>query len=161
MARTRAVILWVAALSAVLCSRVVGQRVTTYQAAAWPVASSFAPPPFPQLRLAGTAPLRVSWRPSEVALAGAFTAALLIDAAQTRRLAAGGWRDHVETNPILGRRPSVGQLNTYTAVAGLAVLGVAAAAPRRARPWILGMALVAEAGALVAVSRAGVAIRIP
>src|SRR5436190_2243646 len=81
MARTRAVILCVAALSAVLCSRVVGQRVTTYQAAAWPVASSFAPPPFPQLRLAGTAPLRVSWRPSEVALAGAFTAALLIDAA--------------------------------------------------------------------------------
>jgi len=159
MARTRAVILHAAALSAVLCSRAVGQRVTSYQAAAWPVTSS--PSPVRQLRLAATAPLRVSWRPSEVALAGAFTAALLIDAAQTRRLAASGWRDYVETNPILGQRPSVGQLNTYTVVAGLAVLGVVAAAPKRARPWILGVALAAEAVALVAVSRAGVAIRIP
>ena len=159
MPRTRAVILHVAALSALLCSRAVGQRMTTYQAATWPVASSSSP--LPQLRLTGTAPFRVSWRPSEVALAGAFTAALLIDAAQTRRLAAGGWRNHVETNPILGRRPSVGQLNTYTAVSGLVVLGVAAAAPKQARPWILGVALAAEACALVAVSRAGVPIRIP
>src|SRR5439155_20521630 len=96
MARTRAVILCVAALSSVLFSRAVGHRVTTYQAAAWPVASSFAPPPFPQLRLAGTAPLRVSTRPSEVALAGAVTAAPLIDAPLTRRLGAGRSQDRSE-----------------------------------------------------------------
>jgi hypothetical protein len=157
MARTCVIALLVAAAWTALPAHATAQRLVTYQ----PGVSRDAPSALPRLRLAATAPVRVSWRPSEVALAGAFTAALLIDAAQTRRLAAGGWRDHVETNPILGRRPSVGQLNTYTAVAGLAVLGVAAAAPKRARPWLLGVALAAEACALVAVSRAGVAIRIP
>jgi len=83
----------------------------------------------------------------------------LIDAAQTRRLARGGWRDYEETNLILGRNPSEGRVNTYTAVAGLAVLGVAAAAPKRVRPWVLGVAMAVEVYALAAMSQRGVAIR--
>ena len=110
------------------------------------------------LELRGTVPIHVAWRPSDLALAGGFAAAVLVDAAQTRRLARGGWRDYYETNTILGPRPSVGQVNTYTAVVGLAVLGVAAAAPKRARPWLLGAALAVEVYALTAMSRRGVAI---
>jgi len=94
-------------------------------------------------------------------MASVFAAALLIDASQTRRLAAGGWREYTESNPILGPRPSVGQVNTYTAVAGVSVLGLAAIAPKRARPWILGAALAVEVGTLAAMSRQGIGIRIP
>jgi len=111
-----------------------------------------------QLRLAGSVPVRVSWRPSDVAVAGGFTAALLIDAAQTRRLARGGWRDFRESNPLLGPRPSVGRVNTYTAVVGLTVLGVAAVVPKHTRPWVLRAALVVEACTLAAMARNGVAI---
>jgi hypothetical protein len=105
-------------------------------------------------------PVRVPWSRRDIALATGFTAALLIDAATTRRLAAGGWQGFYETNPILGTHPSVGQVNTYTAVAGIAVLGVAAAVPERTRPWVLGVALAVEVYALAAMSRNGVMIRI-
>jgi hypothetical protein len=131
-----------------------GQRVASYQ----PSQVAYGSDGLPQLRLAGTVPVRMSWRPSDVAVAGGFTAALLIDAAQTRRLARAGWRDFRETNPLLGPRPSVGRVNTYTAVVGLTVLGVAAAAPKRVRPWVLGVALAVEACTLAAMSRNGVAI---
>ncbi|HEV8399565.1 MAG TPA: hypothetical protein VGQ18_06960 [Gemmatimonadales bacterium] len=100
----------------------------------------------------------MSWRPSDVAVAGGFTAALLMDAAQTRRLARTGWRDWRESNPILGPRPSVRRVNTYTAVVGLSVLGAAALAPKRVRPWVLGIAFVVEASTLAAMSQRGVAI---
>jgi hypothetical protein len=50
-------------------------------------------------------------------------------------------------------------VNTYAVVTGLAVLGVAAAAPKRVRPWVLGAALVVEVYALSAMSAQGVAIR--
>jgi hypothetical protein len=49
-------------------------------------------------------------------------------------------------------------VNTYTAVIGLTVLGVAAAAPKRARPWVLGVALAVEACTLGAMSQRGIAI---
>jgi len=105
-----------------------------------------------------TVPIRVSWRSRDLALASGFAAALLVDAAQTRRLARGGWRDYQESNPLLGPRPSVGRVNTYTAVTGLAVLGVAAVAPKRARPWVLGVALAVELCTLGAMSQRGIAI---
>src|SRR3989442_15566045 len=93
----------------------------------------------PALRVGATIPARVSWRASEVALAGAFVVALVIDAAQTRGLAQRGWQSYSETNPILGPRPSVGQVNTYTAGAGpsgarAAAGGPPAAPPRPPRP---------------------------
>jgi len=121
-------------------------------------ASTPLPPP-PALQLAGSVPVRLPWSPRDRALAVGFVTTLLIDAAQTRRLARGGWRDYEETNLILGRNPSEGRVNTYTAVAGLAVLGVAAAAPKRVRPWVLGVAMAVEVYALAAMSQRGVAIR--
>ena len=75
-----------------------------------------------------------------MALAGAFVVALAIDAAQTRSIAQGGWQGYREMNPILGPHPSVGQVNTYTAVAGLTVLGAAAlAALAREQPDVVAL----------------------
>jgi hypothetical protein len=138
-----------------LPARVAAQRVADYQ----PVRGATASTPLPRLQLAGAVPVRLPWCARDHALAVAFTTALLIDAAQTRRLARGGWRDYEESNPILGRNPSEGRVNAYTAVAGLAVLGVAAVAPKRVRPWVLGAALAVEVYALAAMSQRGVAIR--
>jgi hypothetical protein len=155
MAHSRAVTVFFAAIACTtLPARAAGQRVLDYP----PSRLAHGATRLPRLELGGTVRVRVPWRPSEVALAGGFAAALLVDAAQTRRLARSGWRDWRETNPILGPRPSVGRVNTYTAVVGLAVLGVAAAAPKRARPGILGVALAVEVYTLAAMSRAGVAI---
>ena len=102
---------------------------------------------------------RLSWTQTDLALASAFTMALLVDAGQTRWLAKGGWHEFRETNPILGPRPTVGQLNTYTAVCGLAVFGAAAAAPARVRPWLLAAALAVESFTIVGTTRQGIAIR--
>ncbi len=99
-----------------------------------------------------------SWSPSYVALAGAFAVALWIDAAQTRQAVRRGYE---ELNPVLGSHPSAGQINTYTAVAGLTVLGAAAVAPRRARPWLLCAALALETLAIAGNARAGLAVTFP
>ena len=114
-----------------------------------------------RLRAGRKMPLRLSWSATDVTLAGAFTAALLIDAGQTRGLASDGWRSFRESNPILGPRPTVGQLDTYTAITGLAVLGTAAAVPPRVRPWVLGAAFAVEAITISRTTRRGVAIRLP
>jgi len=140
--------------------RVNGQRATVW---VLPGAAS-ANPIRPNLRLtvlSATRPTlpRLSWSQTDVALASAFTVALLIDAGQTRSLAHGGWHNFRETNPILGSRPTVGQLNTYTAVTELAVLGAAAAAPARLRPWLLGAALAVEAFTIAGTTQQGIAIR--
>src|SRR2546422_165799 len=97
-----------------------------------------------------------SWNTSHIALASAFSVALWIDASQTREAMRRGYR---ETNPILGPHPSVGQVNTYTAVAGLAVLGTAAAVGGRVRPWLLALAV--ETFAITSTVRQGIAIRVP
>lgn len=99
-----------------------------------------------------------SWTTAHIALASAFAIALEIDAAQTREAMRHGF---LEMNPILGRHPTVGQVNTYTAVAGLTVLGAAAAVPARFRPWVLGVALAVETFAIAGTLREGIAIRFP
>jgi hypothetical protein len=111
-------------------------------------------------RVAGQRVLRGdrAWNTSHVALAGAFTLALWVDAAQTREAMARGFQ---ETNPILGPHPSVGRINSYTAVAGLTVLGAAAALPARFRSWVLGAALAVETFAIAGTVRQGIAIRFP
>src|SRR5690242_6852041 len=106
-------------------------------------------------------PTRVSWTPSHTALASAFVVTLLIDAAQTRALARQGWVGFRESNPLLGERPSVGRVNSYTALAGLSVLGVAAAAPPRWRPWLLGAAVAVQAFTIQGSVRQGLPIRFP
>jgi hypothetical protein len=99
-----------------------------------------------------------SWNAPHIALASAFSLAVWMDAAQTRAAMGRGYR---ETNPILGPDPSVGQVNTYTALAQLTVLGAAAALPARLRPWLLGAALAVEAVTIAGTVRKGVAIRFP
>lgn len=114
-----------------------------------------------QLSAARTLRVRLSWSATDIALAGAFTAALLIDHGQTRKLARDGWNGWRETNPILGPRPSVGQLDTYATFAGLAVLGTAAALPGRFRSWFLGAAFAVEAFTIAGTVQRGIAIRLP
>ncbi|HZI21065.1 MAG TPA: hypothetical protein VFD76_01065 [Gemmatimonadales bacterium] len=104
---------------------------------------------------------RLAWRGSDLALAGVFTAGLLIDAAQTRGLARAGWTNFRESNPLLGAQPSVGRVNTYTAIAGLTVLGTAAALPRRWRPWLLGAAIAVQALTISSSVRQGIPVRFP
>jgi hypothetical protein len=106
-------------------------------------------------------PARVSWNRSHTALASTFLVGLLIDAAQTRELARHGWAGYREANPLLGDRPGVGRVNTYTAVVGLGVLGAAAAVPPRVRPWLLGAAIAIEAFTVGSSVRQGLPIRFP
>lgn len=102
---------------------------------------------------------RLAWRSSDLALAGVFTVGLLIDAGQTRGLARTGWTNFRESNPLLGPQPSVGRVNTYTAIAGLTVLGTAAALPRRFRPWLLGAAIAVQALTIHSSVRQGIPVR--
>ncbi|HUL03220.1 MAG TPA: hypothetical protein VLV16_08345 [Gemmatimonadales bacterium] len=111
------------------------------------------------LRVGGSVPARVSWSKRDIALAGAFTASLLIDAAQTRALARDGWQGFREANPILGPSPSVRGINTYTAVVGLGMLGAAAMVPAHVRPWLLGAALAVEAFTISHTVRQGIPVR--
>jgi len=104
-------------------------------------------------------PARVSWSQTHTALAGAFVVTLLMDAAQTRELARRGWPGFREANPLLGDRPSVGQVNTYTAIAGLSVLGAAAALPPKVRPWLLGAAIAVQAFTVAGSVQNGLPIR--
>ena len=105
-------------------------------------------------------PARRSWTASHTALASAFTVVLLVDAAQTRDLARRGWPGFREANPLLGPRPSVGQVNTYTALAAAGMMTAAAAAPPRIRPWLLGAALAVEALTVGGSVRNGLPLRI-
>jgi len=106
-------------------------------------------------------PARLSWTSSHTALASAFLVTLLIDAAQTRQLAREGWVAFRESNPLLGERPSVGRVNSYTALAGLSVLGAAAVAPPRLRPWLLGAAVAVQLFTIRGSVRQGLPIRFP
>ena len=106
-------------------------------------------------------PTRLSWTSSHTALASAFLVTLLIDAAQTRQLAREGWVSFRESNPLLGERPSVGRVNSYTALAGLSVLAAAAAAPPRLRPWLLGAAVAVQLFTIQGSVRQGIPIRFP
>ena len=106
-------------------------------------------------------PGRVSWNQTHTVLASAFLVTLLIDAAQTRELARHGWSGFREANPLLGDRPSVGRVNCYTAIAGLSVLGAAAALPPKVRPWLLGAAIAVQAFTVAGSVQNGLAIRFP
>ena len=113
------------------------------------------------LSLGSSVAVRVPWTRTEIALAAGFTTALLMDAAQTRGLARGGWEGFHEANPLLGSHPSEARINAYTAVAGLTVLGAAAVVPPRMRPWLLGAAFVVEALTVTRNARAGISLSLP
>ena len=147
-------------------------RALTMPAPSVPTAARSANPPWPEA-VSGrafrgfwhTSPLSVvaprpTWPAADLALAGAFGVALWVDAAQTRALAHQGWRGYREANPILGPRPTIGQINCYTAVAGLAVMGTAALVPPRWRRWLLVTAVGVETFTVTATAREGIALRL-
>ena len=101
-----------------------------------------------------------AWGTADVTLAAAFLTTLWVDAAQTRAFARGGWHGFRETNPLLGPRPGVGQINAYTAAAGLATLGVAAVLPARARRRWLAAALAVELYTVAHTTRMGAALTV-
>jgi hypothetical protein len=101
-----------------------------------------------------------SWSVTDVGLASGFLAVLWVDAAQTRSLANNNWAGFYEVNPIIGPRPTVGQINSYTAAAAVTTLGVAALLPARARRWWLLSALAIETYAVTATTRSGIALRL-
>lgn len=86
-----------------------------------------------------------SWSATDFSLAGGFLTLLWVDASQTRSLARRNWKGFTEANPLLGRKPSEGQINTYSAAAALTTLGIAAALPPKARRWWLGGAVALQA----------------
>ena len=92
-----------------------------------------------------------SWSATDIGLAGGFLAVLWVDAAQTRSVARGSWRGFHEANPIIGPRPTVGQVNTYS---------VAAVLPARARRWWLIGAIAIEAYAVTGTTSSGISLRI-
>src|SRR3989442_3109455 len=69
----------------------------------------------PALHLGATIPARVSWRASEVALAGAFVVALAVDAGQTRHPARGRRPGDRPTQAHLGPPSTAWQGNNRTA----------------------------------------------
>lgn len=101
-----------------------------------------------------------SWSATDLGLAGGFLAFLWVDAAQTRSIARNNWAGFYESNPILGPRPSVGQINSYTAAAAVTTLSVAALLPARARRWWLLGAIAVETFAVTATTRSGIALRL-
>lgn len=109
----------------------------------------------------GALPARRSWNKTHTILAGVFVVGLMIDAAQTRALARDGWSTFREGNPLLGERPSVGRINTYTALVGLGVLGAAVALPPRLRPWLLGGAIAVQALTVARSLRMGIPVKFP
>jgi hypothetical protein len=52
-------------------------------------------------------------------------------------------------------------VNSYTTLAGLGVLGAAAVAPPRLRPWLLGAAIAVQALTIGSSVRQGLPIRFP
>ena len=169
MSRMATILVWAAA-SLALAARATAQHVPNDDRSAWRMPNTRTVAVVPTMvgrpaatpaRAAWSVPRRMprlSWSRSDVALAGGFAVALWIDAAQTRGLARAGWREYREANPVLGPRPTVRQINAYTAVAGLTVLGAAAAVPARLRPWLLGAALAVETVTVAGTARKGIAI---
>ena len=84
-----------------------------------------------------------SWSEAQQASGIALGTLLLVDYLQTRQIAKQPEIYH-EINPVLGKHPSLGTVNTY--FAGAAILGYLAldALPSDMRSWALGAGIVLE-----------------
>lgn len=90
---------------------------------------------------------------SLAASAATFT---VIDWAQTRYITQ--HPQFYETNPILGKRPSIGRVNTYFAGALIGGTLLTLALPERDRKWFLGGVTALEVG--VTAHNANIGIRV-
>ncbi len=96
------------------------------------------------------------WPTADKALAGVAIAATVADWAQSRYIAQNPGRLY-EINPILGRHPTVGAVNTYFAGALVGGVVLALVLPERQRRWFLGGAATLEV--IVVGRNAGLGIR--
>lgn len=80
------------------------------------------------------------WSPRDRAWLGLQTAALVIDWGQTRRIAAEPHR-WSETNPLLPRQPTMGQVNQHFLISGAVLTGLAVWSPWWRRNVMPGIAM--------------------
>ena len=74
------------------------------------------------------------WTKADTAIQATWTVLHIVDWSQTRQIAKEPRRFY-EGNPILGRHPSVGRVDTYMALSAVANLGVAYALPKPYRRY--------------------------
>lgn len=84
--------------------------------------------------------LRVDpWTTEQKVWAGVSTALILMDWGQTRYIAKNPHQFH-ETNPLMGRHPTMGEVNRHFALSMVANLAVASLLPSKWRtPWLMGV----------------------
>ena len=98
------------------------------------------------------------WTVPQATKATALAVLTVADWAQTRNIARHPERWH-ETNPMLGRHPSVGDVDKHFAVASLIGAAALHALPTRYRDWALNAGLVIEAGCVANNLRLGIGIK--
>lgn len=103
------------------------------------------------------------WSKTEVSLLVAYQAARFVDWRQTLNIAKQRNPDgsHVwyEANPLLGRHPSVGRVNTHYAISAIGVTALAHYLPNRYRKPFLTGAVVFEVAIVARNYNLGIAMR--
>jgi hypothetical protein len=90
-------------------------------------------------------------------LLGLALGALAVDWAQTRSIA--DYPQWPELNPILGRRPTRGRVDTYFAACALVLIGATAALDRDDRRAFLRLVILVEGGVVARNLSVGVGLR--
>lgn len=96
-----------------------------------------------------------TWTPADTRAESVYLLLHAADWAQTLQIADsnGRWQ---ETNPLLGRRPSRGEVNAYFAATAVAHVLIARQLSPEARRWFQGISIGVEAGCVGVNFRAGV-----
>ena len=88
--------------------------------------------------------LKWDWNAFDYSLQGIFIATLVVDRAQTIDIASHGR----ERNPILGKSPSIGKINTYFLSCAVLHTGLMAIIPRPFRNPIQGFSILIESSVI-------------
>jgi hypothetical protein len=98
------------------------------------------------------------WKAADYKLLGAATALIVVDWGQTRNMTRSplyisrcpDCQDpYYEHNPILGKSPSIGEVDKYFALAILGTVGVSYALPAKWRRYFLGGVIVLESAVVM------------
>lgn len=99
-----------------------------------------------------------AWSEDQLRMGAALAAATVVDWAQTRYIADNPDRFH-ETNPIMGRHPSIGRVDRYFATSVLVGAVVLDALPSEYRDYALKAGLVLEVLVVSNNARIGVGVK--
>lgn len=99
-----------------------------------------------------------AWSEDQLRMGAALAAATVVDWAQTRYIADNPDRFH-ETNPIVGRHPSIGRVDRYFATSVLVGAVVLDALPSEYRDYALKAGLVLEVLVVSNNARIGVGVK--